>query len=175
MDFLSGFKEPVVLVCFTFSVLFYFFPDQGKRIGGWLITHLDFLSHRIRRSVRIRRWKGKKKALEKIYNPYEMQWLIIRTYSLMLLFAASITTYAILIAIGPLKDIGTLPVPIQYFIYSPVLVFEVLWLIQRETAKSLVKASIKRVTNGLNRPPLRCSFCAFPLRSHKTTNSVPAA
>jgi hypothetical protein len=31
------------------------------------------------------------------------------------------------------------------------------------------------LTNGSNRPPRRCSFCAFPLRSHKTINTVPAA
>ena len=146
MDFLSGFKEPAVLICFTFSVLFYLFPEQGKSMGRWLVTRSDFLSLRIRSSVRMMLLKNKKRALEKIYNPYEMQWLIIRTYSLMLLFAVSITNYAILIAIGPLKDIGELPVAIQYFIYSPVLVFETLWLIQRETTISLIKASRKRIT-----------------------------
>jgi hypothetical protein len=151
MEFLSGFKEPVVLICFSFSVLFYFFPDQGRKIGRWLIAHLGFLSGRVRASIRLRIWKGKRIALDKIYNPYEMQWLIVRTYSLMILFAVSITTYAILIAIGPLKDIGKLPQAIQYFIYSPVIVLEALWLVQRETARSLISASKKRVTSQARR------------------------
>lgn len=146
MEFLSGFKEPEVLICFLFSVLFYFFPDQGRKIGSRLITHLGFLSGRVRASIRLRMWKGKRIALDKIYNPYEMQWLIVRTNSLMILFVVSITTYVMLIAIGPLKDIGKLPQAIQYFLYSPVLLFEALWLVQRETTRGLIKASKKRVT-----------------------------
>lgn len=146
MDFLSGFKEPAVLICFLFSVLFYFFPDHGRRIGNWILFHLGFLSDRGRTSIRLMHWRSKRRALEKIHNPYVMQWLIVRTYSLMILFAVSITTYTLLIAIGPLKNIGQLPPAMQYFVYSPVFVFEVLWLIQRESTKNLIKASKERVT-----------------------------
>ena len=76
-----------------------------------------------------------------------MQWLIVRTYSLMILFVVSISAYAIMLVVGPLKDIGKYPLSIQYFIYSPVFSLEALWLIQRETTINLIKASMKRVTN----------------------------
>lgn len=147
MDFLSAFKEPAVIICLTFSLLFYIFPNHGRRFGDWLVSHLGDFSQRIRILVRVRTWRRKKQALKQIYSPYEMQWLVTRTYSLMLLFGVSITTYVTLLAIGPLRGIGELPVAVQYLTYSPILVFEILWLMQREATRSLIKASLKRVTS----------------------------
>lgn len=147
MEFFSAFKEPAVILSLSFSLLLYLFPNQGRRAGEFIISSLGGLSQSARTLVRVKRWRYKKKVLRAIYSPYQMQWLVTRTYSLMLLFAISITTYAILVAIGPLKNIGHLPSAVQYFIYSPVLVFEALWLMQRESTRDLIRASEKRVTN----------------------------
>jgi len=147
MDFLSAFQEPGVLISLSVSLLLYFFPDKGRVARIWLLTHIGSTSTRLRRRFRLQKWKYRKKFLLKAYNPYEVHWQVIRTYSLMLMFAISITTYVLLIAIGPLKDIGKLPEPVQYFIYAPVLVFETLWLLQKDYAQSLVRAAGKRVTS----------------------------
>ena len=146
MEFLSAFKEPTVIISITFSFLLFLFPNQGRRIGEWLLNHLGDASQRLKGYIRVKAFGNKRVVVQTIRNPHEMQWQITRTYSLMLLFGVSITTYAILVAIGPLKDIGKLPVSIQYFIYSPVLVFEVLWLKQREYTRNLITTSYKRVT-----------------------------
>lgn len=147
MDFFSVFKEPGVIVCLGFSFILYLFPAQGKLAGQWIISHIGGASSRIRLLLRLKNWKYKKSLLSQADNPAEVQWQILRAYSLMLMFGISITTYVLLVAVGPLGNIGDFPVSVQYFIYSPVLVLEVLWLLQRERALSLVRARGKRVTS----------------------------
>ncbi|QLE97463.1 hypothetical protein [Neptunomonas phycophila] len=148
MEFLSAFREPTVIISLSFSLLLFLFPTQGKKAGDRVLSKVGFLSGKVKVKIRVRRWGRNKKVIKTIRSPYEMQWQITRTYSLMLLFAVFITSYIILVAVGPLKGIGQLPVSVQYFIYSPVLALEALWLNQRENTKYLIKVAEERITRS---------------------------
>jgi hypothetical protein len=151
MEFFSALKEQTVIISLSFSLILYLFPDQGKRVGKWIISTIQIfasgLSLTIKQRIKVRRYRKNKAIVKKINSPYQMQWEITRSYSFMLLFSIFISSYILLIAMGPLKGIGNLPVTLQYIIYSPVLILELLWLIQRDRAKSLIKIAEKRITS----------------------------
>ncbi|WP_425973267.1 hypothetical protein, partial [Aeromonas caviae] len=49
--------------------------------------------------------------------------------------------------IGPLKGIGNLPSSFIMLISSPIYIFEILWLIQRDKAQTLVKIADEKIIN----------------------------
>lgn len=146
MEFLSAFKEPGVYVPMLLTLVVYLFPSHGKRVGDWLLRHMGTLCTPVKNYLKVKSWGYKRAFLTNVYNPSAVNWHIVRTYSLMLLFAISITLYVLLVAIGPLKGIGKLPMVVQWFIYSPVLVLETLWLVQREYTRSLINVVGRRLT-----------------------------
>ncbi len=149
MEYLSAFREPGVIISVTITVVGLLFSSHFKKTGDWIIKHLGLLPGRLKADAKVKFWRYKRQYLERVYNPAELNWQIVRTYSLMLLFAMSLTLYVLLLAIGPLKGIGTLPTGIQLFICSPVLVLEALWLFQREYTRALIDTAGKRVTSQL--------------------------
>lgn len=148
MSFFDALTEPTVIICLSFSLLLFFFPNQGKRIGDWILVLLGNTSVNIKSRIIAKSWCYRRGVLKKIYNPHEMQWQIVRTYSLMILFAMCVIIYFLLIFVGPLKGIGQLPVVVQLFVTTPVLVCEVLWLTQRANTRYLIRMAGKRVVNS---------------------------
>jgi hypothetical protein len=147
MDSLSAFKEPGVFIPLLFTLLFYLFPSHGKQLGDWLIKCVGSLCLPAKKYLKVKCWGYKRRFLNRVHNPSEVNWHIVRTYSLMLMFSMAITVYVLLIALGPLKGIAAFPFGVQWFIYSPVLVLEALWLNQRDYTRSLINAVVKRQRN----------------------------
>ena len=141
------FLEPAVIVSLVCSLLIAMLSKRLTHVGEYLITHISPFPERIRTRIRVLRWQNRKKLILDALSYHKVTWSIIRTYTLLIFFALAIVLYLLLIAIGPLKGIGTLPWPIQAFIASPVYVLEVLWLLQKEKTTVLVRVAEQRVTN----------------------------
>jgi len=108
------------------------------------------MPERILKFIRVKKWGYRRTLLTTALNPAEVTWHSVRSYARMLLFVGTCFFYLCLISFGPLKGFGQLPIELQAFISSPIYIFEILWLIQREFTKDLIQVvGIRRVTNQL--------------------------
>lgn len=145
MDIISAFKEPTVLVTIFFGILFYLFPNEGKKLGDKILSIVSYLSKRIHKAIRIKKWQNKKHTLQTINSPYKMQWLIIRSFSYMILFFLffiSNVTFLSLLTIAKANNSSEL---LKIIISIPVLVFEFLWLTEWIKTKKIIDLHSKRV------------------------------
>lgn len=141
------FFEPAVIVSLVCSLFIAMLSKRLTHLGEYLIVRLSPFSGKIRTRIRVLRWQKRKKLILDARSYHKVTWSIIRTYTLLIFFVLAIVLYLLLIAIGPLKGIGSIPWPIQAFIASPIYVFEVLWLLQKEKATVLVRVAEQRVTS----------------------------
>lgn len=135
------FFEPAVLVSIFFSVIIAMLSRRLTRLGEYLIAHISLLPIRFVTRVRIAKWRYRKNLVLTARNQHKVTWAIVRTYTLQRYFFSAFILYLLLIAIGPLKGVGSLPASVQLLIAAPIYVFEVIWLLQKDKAQALVKAA----------------------------------
>lgn len=139
--------EPAVLVSIFGSLLIAMLSKRLTRLGEYLITHISLAPKKVHGRLRILKWRNKKKLILTARSPHKVTWAIVRTYAYLIFFVLVIVLYLLLITLGPLKSIGKLPWELQAFIASPIYVFEILWLLQKEKTRQLVNVAEQRVTN----------------------------
>ena len=137
-EFINALTSAPVLasVFLTFAIQFFF-----KRIP---IYFKKFL-----RGVRFRQLK-KIRTLR--HNQDAVTYESIKANTYFLLFCGSAALFLILVTIGPLSAIITMPLWGIFIFASPVLFIEMMWLSQNDFAKSLINYRAKlRVTSGSKR------------------------
>ncbi len=139
--------ESSVLVSILGSLLIAMLSRRLTRLGEYLLTHISLAPRKVRGRLRIAKWRNKKNLLLKARSPHQVTWAILRTYSYLIFFVLIIALYLLLVTLGPLKGIGSLPWQLQAFIASPIYIFEILWLLQKEKTLTLVRIAEQRVTS----------------------------
>ena len=135
MDYLAVFTEPTILVGLAIAL----FAKYLSKLGEFFINNITLVPTKLLTFIRIKKLKYKRKLVNKSRNQPEVTLQIIRAYAFMLVFWALFFAYMYMLLFGPLKGSGALPTSVQLFVCSPMLVFEVLWLLQRSYTQDLVK------------------------------------
>ena len=139
--------EPSVIISIVTSLLFAMLSKRLANLGERTIAYLTSFSFKIKNKINILKWRRKRVLLLSIRNEHKITQAIIRTYTFFILFSLVFISYMFLLTIGPLKGIGNLPSSIIIFISSPIYFFEVLWLVQREKTRTLIKIADEKITN----------------------------
>ena len=139
--------EPSVITSLIVSAVIAMLSKRLTHMGEFLISHISLLPKKARTKIRVLKLKYRKRLILTARNQHNVTLAIVRTYTFLMFFGLAIALYLILITIGPFKGIGSLPASAQAFIASPIYIFEVLWLLQKDKAQILVKIAGKRVTN----------------------------
>lgn len=128
--------EFVISIVITIA-LFLFEPVLSKmrRVIYLSVTRSSVYLRGIFRGLQARH-KRKLKNLRQ--NGDEVTYQIIRSHTYFILFIGSIGFYLGLMALGPLKGLGELPVAVQLLITVPIYIFEIIWLVQGSVARDLV-------------------------------------
>ena len=141
------FLEPSVIASLCVSLIIALLSKRLARFGEYLIDHLFLVPMRVKTQIRLLGFRRRKELILDARSYHKVTWSIVRTYTFLIFFSLAVLLYLLLIAIGPLKGIGSLPKTVQMFIAAPIFVFEILWLLQKDKAKSLIRISEQRVTN----------------------------
>lgn len=139
--------EPSVIISIVTSLLLAMLSKRLANLGECTIAYLTSFSLKIKNKINIFKWRKKRALLLSIRNEHKVTQAVIRTYTFFILFSLVFISYMFLLTIGPLKDIGNLHSSIILFISSPIYIFEVLWLIQREKTRTLVKIADEKIKN----------------------------
>ena len=139
--------EPTVFASVVISLLIAMLSNRLANFGEFLIAHVSLLPVKVRNRIRVVKWRRKKKIILTIRNHHKVTRAIIRSYTLLIFFFLTSVLYMFLITTGPLKGMGSFPSSIQLLITSPIYLFEVLWLLQRDEAQTLIKVADKRLFN----------------------------
>ena len=143
------FLEPAVIVSITISLIIAIFANKLAILGDFLLQHFGVLPKKLKTWIRAKEWKRRKNIILLTRNQTAITWQIARTYALLVIFIFIAIIYLLLVTIGPLKVINSLPSSAQLLIASPVFISEVLWIIQREKTLSLVKITGQRINSKI--------------------------
>lgn len=91
---------------------------------------------KFRRGVRLRHLR---KVRPLRHNQDAVTFESIKTSAYFLLFCGSAAFFLILVSMGPLSAIVSMPQWVFFIFLSPVLVVEIMWLLQKNFTKSLIK------------------------------------
>lgn len=155
MDFLIALTESSVQISIGVSVLCGVFSTQLSELGKVFERTLTGSSQYLAKHLRAYRWRNRKRTLQLLANRHAMHWEIVRSYALFLAFFISFSIYLVLLLFGPLKGIGVFPLEVQFFLFSPVLVLEVLWINQKDRTRVLIAQAQKQNSKNKRRK-LKC-------------------
>lgn len=149
MDYLSFLTDPTVIISIFIAIFSYYIGKLGKLI----VSFLQCISSHLAKYLRIKRWQRKQVFYYVATNPHAVTWNIARTYFYLTIFILSMFFYIVFIKIGSFGNVGALPMEVKQFIFSPIYIFEVLWLFQRSYTQDLIKTAgrKKRITRRLSR------------------------
>lgn len=139
--------EPSVIISIVTSLLIAMLSKRLTNLGEITISYLTSFSFKIKNKISIMKWRKRRSLLLSIRNEHKVTRAIIRAYALFILFSLVFISYMFLLTIGPLKGIGNLPSSFIMLISSPIYIFEILWLIQRDKAQTLVKIADEKIIN----------------------------
>lgn len=142
--------EPAVIISIVFSLLIAMLSKRLTRMGEYFISHMSLLSVKIRNKIRAINYKRRRKLILTVRSHHKVTWAIIKTHTLLIFFVLVSILYILLILLGPLRGIGNLPSSIQLLISSPIYLFEILWLFQRDKTQVLMKIADERVMKQIN-------------------------
>ncbi len=143
---MAAILEPTVLISILFSLLIALFSRRLSKFGEQLISYISSSPNKFHNYVVRQKWKSYRKVINAVRGQHQITLSIVRTYSFLIVFLIVMFTYLYLIIFGALKGFGELPSSVQLFIASPIYVFEVLWLMQKEKMLFLIRVAEKRVT-----------------------------
>jgi hypothetical protein len=142
--------EPAVLISLIGGLFIAMLSKRLTRLGEYVISHFSLLPVKSRRKIHILKWRHRKSLIITARSHHKVTWAIVRCYTLLILFILVITLYLLLITVGPLQGMGKLPGSVQAFISAPIYVFEILWILQKDKAQTLIKVAERRVTKPSN-------------------------
>lgn len=126
------------------ALLIAVFRNQLSGIGDFVyntvLTQLSFTKKGIKRLN-----NRNLRVFAKTYrNDSAVTMHIIRKYFFASLFLGTVGLYSIFVLLGPLNEISKLPESLQQLIYSPIYIFEALWLKQSEFVNALIRVRGER-------------------------------
>lgn len=139
--------EPSVIISIVISLLIAMLSKRLANLGEKTIAYLTSFSFKIKNKINTMKWRKRRSLLLSIRNEHKVTWAIIRSYTFFILFSLIFISYMFLLTIGPLKGIGNLPSSVIILISSPIYIFEILWLVQRDKAQTLVKIADEKIIN----------------------------
>jgi hypothetical protein len=146
-----------ILLAFGLAVAIALIQPLIDRFRSFLVGLLSHGAKPVLRLVRARRKRGLLAIKNTRWNDAAVTLNIVRTYALLLVLAGVIGFYAVMFLVGPLRGVEHLPIPVQLLILSPIYVFEVLWLLQREYMLVVVRYRGKlRLRPRRHTPRNRC-------------------
>ena len=152
MEVLQLILDPTVIVSLLLAVFSTYLGNLGKLV----VKGLTKTPIKLKRFWRLRKWKQLKAYYLISSNPYEITWNIVRTYFYLTMFIMCMFFYVIFVKLGTFGDVEVLPIEFQHVIYSPIYIFEILWLKQRGFTRNLIelkdnrrKKRIKKGTRSL--------------------------
>lgn len=132
--------NPAIII----ALLLALFSKPISKLGEFIISEFVLIPLRFKKFWRLRKWKIIKKYYLLSSNPYEITWNIVRTYFYLTMFIMSVFFYIALATLGSFGDVADLPVEVLHFIYSPIYIFEVLWLRQHYFTRDLIVLKDRR-------------------------------
>ncbi len=121
------------------SLILAIFSSYVGKLGSFIVNGIGSLPSKFKRVHRIRKINKIRKYLLIAINPYDVTWHIVRTYFYLTMFIMCIFFYIIFIKIGSFGNISGLPTQAQHLIYSPIYIFEVLWIVQRDFTRGIIQ------------------------------------
>lgn len=137
-SYIQALQKPEFLLSVVAAIGIILFQPLFENLRSRIINLILGSSRHVRifiRNVHARHMHSIKRMRR---NDAEIMYQVVRNYAFLILFMGSIAFYLTMIALGPLKEIGTLPISLQYFISAPMFIFEVLWLLQNSKTRDLV-------------------------------------
>ena len=145
---LTELASPQAVIGITAAVFLMFLEPVITRIRNGLWRLLKLTPKLASRTFRAFRYRYLLKLKKVRRDPLEITYQIARTNTYFLLFWGAVAFYLALIVLGPLSGIGGLPTSVQLVVSAPIYIFELVWLIQDDHAKELIKSAAKiRVKN----------------------------
>ncbi len=151
MDVLKQILDPSVVI----SLLLAIFSPYLGRIGRVIIRWFGSTPAILKKHWKVWRWKKIRKYHIISRNPHEITWNIVRTYFYLTTFIMCMLFYIVFAKLGTFGNIVDFPAKIQHFIFSPVYVFEVLWIKQRGFTRELIELKDKRRNDRIKKQRLK--------------------
>lgn len=137
---MDSIASPAFILSVVLMIIGLLFANRFSAIGEKIIAVTSSFPTTLRHAIRRRNWKMKRRLYRIAANPLAITNHIIRSYALLIIFAATSITY-IALSNGPLNQLNALPFSIQLLVYSPMLCLEILWLNQRDHSRFLIYIS----------------------------------
>lgn len=137
-SYLQSIQKPEFVLSVVVAIALILFRPLLDNLRSRIINFFFGSSRHARRFIRNMRVRHMRSIKKMRRNDAEIMYQVVRNYALLILFMGAIAFYLAMIALGPLKGIGTLPISVQCFISAPIFIFEVLWLLQNSKTRDLV-------------------------------------
>ncbi|EGR0148612.1 hypothetical protein [Vibrio alginolyticus] len=140
MEVLELIFDPTVII----SLLLAVFSAYLGRLGKFIVSSFTRTPMMLKKFWRLLKWKRVKRYYLLSSNPYEITWNIVRTYFYLTVFIMCMLFYVVFVKLGAFGDVGGFPPEVQHLIFSPIYIFEVLWLKQRGYTRDLIELKNRR-------------------------------
>ncbi|EJI1394789.1 hypothetical protein P3592_32600 [Vibrio parahaemolyticus] len=140
MEVLELIFDPTVIISLLLAV---FSPYLGK-LGKFIVSGFTRTPVILKKFWRLRKWKRIKSYYLLSSNPYEITWNIVRTYFYLTVFIMCMLFYIVFVKLGAFGDVDGFPLEVQHLIFSPIYIFEALWLKQRGFTRDLIELKDRR-------------------------------
>ena len=149
MDFFDNFFTwQNIITSVVIPFLLYMISPILDRLRNIIIRLVSRMPSVIRATWRSRRAKNLNKIKKQRQNGDLVTYVSIRSHAYLILFFGSLAAFWWLTISGALQRFNEMPNTVQLIIGLPIFIFEVLWLINNEKAKTLVSYRGKlRVTS----------------------------
>ncbi|MET4162881.1 hypothetical protein ABIE61_002742 [Marinobacterium sp. MBR-111] len=141
------FMEPAVLISLFGSLIIAMLSSRLNVFGDFIIDHISIFPMKVKSFLCRFDWRYRKNIILKIRNPHRVTAAIIRTYAFLILFFLLFMFFIIIVIGFHVEEFSSLPLSVQMLVSSPVFIIEILWLIQREKTRSLIRAVGMRKKN----------------------------
>jgi hypothetical protein len=153
MEVIQLILDPTVIISFLLAVFSFYLGKLGK----FIVASFAKTPVLLKKFWRTHKWKRIKKYYLVSNNPYEITWNIVRTYFYLIMFIMCMLFYIVFVKLGAFGDVFGFPREIQNLIFSPIYIFEILWIKQRSFTRDLIelkdKRRKKRITKRLRQIP----------------------
>ena len=139
--------EPAVLISLVIGLLIAMFSRRLENFGEYLLFKASLFSRNMRSKLRRKTWRHKRNLIMQVRCSSYVTRHIVRTYTLFIVFIISILFYALLVFMGYAEPYKLLPIEVQILIISPTYIIEILWLVQKEKMRALLRVSRRYASN----------------------------